>query len=69
VERLANIQASRRQLCVRKDEAEERHEPSSLPRGAVEVGAWEPLPDLLQQVPARGAVSDVVAGGAAFVFS
>ena len=59
----------RRQRCVRKDEAEERHEPSSLPGDAVEVGVWPVLLDLGQKVPARGAISNVVTGRAAFVFS
>ena len=44
---------------------------SSLPAwgGAVEVGVLELPPDLVQQVPARGAMSNVVAGRAAFVIS
>ena len=58
-----------RQLCVRKDEAEGRHGPSSLPGDAIEVGVWVPLLDLSQEVPARGAISNVVTGRAAFVFS
>ena len=29
----------------------------------------EPLPDLVQKVPARGAISDMVAGRAAFIIS
>ena len=45
-----------RQLCVRKP-----------PGGAVEVGVLEPLLDLVQQVPARGAVRNMIAGRAAFV--
>ena len=57
-------------VCVlRKGEAEERHEPSSLPDGVVEVGVRKPPPDLLQEVPARGAVSNMVTGRAGFVFS
>ena len=60
-----------RQLCVRKHEAEERNEPLMLflsrPGGAVEVGVLEPLPDLVQEVPARSAVRNMVAGRAAFV--
>ena len=57
------------QLCVRNDEAEERDEPSNLPGYGVEVGVWVLLLDLGQEVPARGAISNVVTGGAAFVFS
>jgi len=46
-----------------------RHESSSLPGDAVEVGVREALLDLGQEVPARGAVSNLVTGRAAFVFS
>ena len=42
---------------------------SSWPGGAVEVSVLEPLPDLVQEVPARGAISNMVAGRAAFVTS
>ena len=42
---------------------------SSWPGGGVEVGVLERLLDLGQEVPARGAISDVVTGRAAFVFS
>lgn len=48
---------------------EERHELSSLPGGAVEVGVRKALLDLLEEVPARGAVSNVITRRAAFVFS
>jgi hypothetical protein len=40
---------------------------SSLPGGAVEVGVLELLSDLVQEVPIRGAISNMVAGRAAFV--
>ena len=40
---------------------------SSSPGGAVEVGVLEPLLDLVQEVPARGAVCNMIAGRAAFV--
>jgi hypothetical protein len=50
------------QLCVRNDEAEERDGPSSLPGDAVEVGVQVLLLDLGQEVPARGAISNVVTG-------
>jgi len=53
----------------RKKEAEERDEPLSSAGDSVEAGVLEPLPDLLQQVPARGAICNVVTGRAAFVFS
>jgi hypothetical protein len=68
VTRKRHLRQARRFVCVRNGEAGERHELSSLPGGAVEVSVWEPILDLLQQVPARGAVSNVVAGGAAFIF-
>ena len=42
---------------------------SSLPGGVVEVSVLEPLPDLVQEVPARGAISNIVGGRAAFVTS
>jgi len=42
---------------------------SSSPGGAVEVGVLEPLLDLVQEVPARGAVRNMIAGRAAFVLS
>jgi len=42
---------------------------SSWPVGAVEVGVLELLPDLVQEVPARGEISNMVAGWAAFVIS
>ena len=42
---------------------------SSLPGGAVEVGVLEPLPDLVHEVPARGAIRNMIAGRAAFVTS
>jgi hypothetical protein len=48
---------------------EERDEPSSLPGDAVEVGVRVLLLDLGQEVPARGAISNVVTGRTAFVFS
>lgn len=48
-----------RQLCVRKDEGEERDEPL-LPRGAVKVSVREVLLDLRQEVPARSTVSNMV---------
>jgi hypothetical protein len=61
------------QLCVRNDEAEERDGPSSLPGDVVEVGVPSGvrvlLLDLGQEVPARGAISNVVTGRATFVFS
>ncbi len=50
----------------RKKEAEERDEPLSSAGDSVEAGVLEPLPDLLQQVPARGAICNVVTGRAAF---
>ena len=40
---------------------------SSRPGGAVEIGVLELPPDLVQEVPARGAISNMVAGRAAFV--
>lgn len=40
---------------------------SSWPVGAVEVGILELLLDMVQQVPTRGAIRNVVAGRAAFV--
>jgi hypothetical protein len=42
---------------------------SSLPGGAVEVGVLDLLPDLVQEVPTRGAISNMVAGRAACVIS
>ena len=42
---------------------------SSSPGGAVEVGVLKLLPGLVQEVPARGAISNMVAGRAAFVTS
>ena len=42
---------------------------SSRPGGAVEVGVLELLLDLVQEVPARGAVRNMVAGRASFVVS
>jgi hypothetical protein len=42
---------------------------SSRPAGAVKVGVLELLLDLSQEVPARGAVRNMVAGRAAFVLS
>ncbi len=51
-----------RQLCVRKHEAEERDEPLMLFSSSPEVGVLEPLLDLVQEVPARGAVRNMIAG-------
>ena len=42
---------------------------SSSPGGAVEVCVLEPLPDLVQQVPARGAISHMITSRPAFATS
>ena len=42
---------------------------SSRPGGGVEVGVLEPLLDLVQEVPARGAIRNMIAGRATFVVS
>lgn len=52
-----------------RDEAEERHEPSSLPGVTVELGVREALLDLGQEVPARSTVSNMVTARATFVCS